>query len=98
MGRTRTKPMTREEQHLVDDAITKFIKRNIAEVEFWIAYLGLAVRDPKISAEEFQTIHRVAGELDAVLDEYGKMGYPRPAPKSQRDFSHLTEKWWKWKR
>ena len=97
MARTKTKPMTSEEHELIGDAINKLIKRNIAEVEFWIAYLGLAVRDPKISAEEFQTIHRVAGELDAVLDEYGKMGYPRSAPKPQSDFSHLTAKWWKWK-
>jgi hypothetical protein len=86
MERTTTTGMTREEKHLVDDAITKFIKRNIAEIEFWLAVLGLQVRDPTISAEEFQTIHRVAGELDATLDEYGKMGYPRSAAKPQADF------------
>jgi len=96
MARTK-KPKTSEEHELIGDAISKLIKRNIAEVEFWIAYLGLAVRDPNISAEEFQTIHRVASELDAVLDEYERMGYPRPAPKAHADFSHLTEKWWKWK-
>ena len=65
MDRDTTTGMTKEEEHLVDDAITKFIRRNIAEIEFWIAILGLQVRDPNISAEEFQTIHRVAGELDA---------------------------------
>ena len=95
MDRDTTTGMTKEEEHLVDDAIEKFIKRNTAEIEFWLAFLGLRVRDPNISAEEFQKIHRVAGELDAFLDEYGKMGYPRSAPKPQPDFSHLTEKWWK---
>jgi hypothetical protein len=97
MDRDTTMGMTKEEKHLVDDAVTKFIKRNIANIEFWLAFLGLCVLNPNISAEEFQKIHRVAGELDATLDEYGKMGYPRSAAKPQPDFSHLTEKWWKWK-
>ena len=58
MARTKTKPKpkTSEEHELIGDAVNKLIKRNIAEVDFWLAYLGLAVRDPKISAEEFQTI------------------------------------------
>ena len=65
MGRDTTKGMTKEQQHLVDDAITKFIKRNIAEVEFWLAHLGLAVREPKISAEEFQKF--IASQENSTL-------------------------------
>ena len=96
MERKVESAMSRENQ-LIGDAIEKFIRRNIAEIEFWLAYLGLCVIDPGISAEEFQRIHRVAGELDATLDEYEKMGYPKSAAKPQPDFSHLTENWWKWK-
>ena len=47
MDRDTTTGMTKEEEHLVDDAITKFIKRNIADIEFWLAFLGLRVLRPK---------------------------------------------------